>query len=248
MVVLTTFVAWCLICPHFKMKAKFGAIVVDGRGKVGGHVASKNRSGAYFRTKVTPSNPQSTAQAAIRSLMASLSAAWRALTQAQRNAWNGAVANFQRTNVFGDNVQLTGKNLFQYLNMNRLGIGQTQLNTPPLPVEVTEPVITAVDFEDATVAPLVELTLTGDPADQYLQISATAPTSPGVGFFKGKHRVIATIVGDGGGTYDVTAEYVAKFGAPVAGQKASFKVVPIVTTTGQSGVGATAEAIAIASS
>jgi len=37
------------------MKTLFGAIVVDGRGKLGGHVASKNRHGSYFRTKVSPS-------------------------------------------------------------------------------------------------------------------------------------------------------------------------------------------------
>jgi len=47
------------------MKMKFGAIVVDGRGKIGGHVASKNRGGAYLRTKVTPSNPQTGYQAAV---------------------------------------------------------------------------------------------------------------------------------------------------------------------------------------
>ena len=39
------------------MKIKFGSEVVDGRGKIGGHVYSKNKGGAYKRTKVTPSNP-----------------------------------------------------------------------------------------------------------------------------------------------------------------------------------------------
>ena len=34
---------------------KFGALVVDGRNKIGGQVASKNRAGAYLRNKVTPS-------------------------------------------------------------------------------------------------------------------------------------------------------------------------------------------------
>ena len=44
------------------MKAKFGSFIVDGRGKVNGHVISKNRAGSYIRTKVTPVNPRSTAQ------------------------------------------------------------------------------------------------------------------------------------------------------------------------------------------
>jgi hypothetical protein len=86
------------------MKMKFGAFVVAGSGKIGGHVASRNRSGAFLRTKVTPTNPQTGAQNAVRSLLASLSSAWRSLTGAQRAAWNGAVSAFPRTNVFGDIV------------------------------------------------------------------------------------------------------------------------------------------------
>ena len=38
------------------------AIVADIRNKLNGSVFSKNRYGAYVRTKVTPVNPQSTAQ------------------------------------------------------------------------------------------------------------------------------------------------------------------------------------------
>lgn len=62
----------------------FGA--VDGRGKIGGHVASKNRSGAYARIKVTPVNPQTTFQQVARNLLTSLSQGWRALTQAQHDS------------------------------------------------------------------------------------------------------------------------------------------------------------------
>ena len=100
------------------MKAKFGAIVVDGRGKIGGHVASKNRSGSYFRTKVTPVNPQSARQSAVRATLSSFSASWRGLNQNRRDAWNSAVGSFTKTNVFGDTVTPTGKNLYTALNAN----------------------------------------------------------------------------------------------------------------------------------
>ena len=50
------------------MKIKWGALVVDGRGKLGGHVAAQNRGGSYLRTKVTPSNPQTTFQTGVRSM------------------------------------------------------------------------------------------------------------------------------------------------------------------------------------
>lgn len=229
------------------MKVKFGAIVVDGRGKIGGHVASKNRSGSYFRTKVTPVNPQTSFQNAVRSRLANFSAEWRTLTQAQRDAWNAAVVNFSQTNIFGDGVNPTGKNLYTALNGNLSNIGEANILVPPTPVAVVESSISAISFEDATVAADVTLTLDAvDPGQHYL-VFASAPTSPGVGFFKNRLRQIAVHDGQTGTSVDVTAAYVAKFGNPIAGQKAGFKIVPIDNTTGQAGVGASDTAIATVS-
>ena len=39
-------------------KIKMTAIVADMRNKLNGSVFSRNRGGAYIRTKVTPINPQ----------------------------------------------------------------------------------------------------------------------------------------------------------------------------------------------
>ena len=79
------------------MKLKFGAIVTDGRGKIGGHVMSKNRGGAYMRTKVTPSNPRSTAQTTVRSHLTTLSQGWRGLSATAIAAWNSAVSSFTKS-------------------------------------------------------------------------------------------------------------------------------------------------------
>jgi hypothetical protein len=94
------------------MKIKFSGIgVVDGRGKLNGTVFSRNRSGAIARVKVTPINPNTAAQAAARSLLASLSQGWRGLSQAAILQWNNAVSDYQTTDVFGDLRTPTGKNL-----------------------------------------------------------------------------------------------------------------------------------------
>jgi len=84
------------------MKIKFGALVVDGRGKIGGHVASKNRGGAYLRTKVTPVNPQTSFQNAVRNRLTAFAQAWRGLAASQRAAWNSSVSDFSKTDIFGD--------------------------------------------------------------------------------------------------------------------------------------------------
>src|SRR5690606_26146133 len=97
-------------------KIKFGMMMTDARGKLGGQVFSKNRGGSYIRTKVTPSNPRSSFQQAIRTLLSGFSQAWSSLTANQRSAWNGAVSNWSKTDIFGDIKNPTGKNLFVRLN------------------------------------------------------------------------------------------------------------------------------------
>ena len=94
------------------MKIKYGAIIVDGSGKIGGHVASKNRSGSYLRTKTTPSNPNTTAQAQARSVLASLSTGWGVLTDDQRKSWNDAVGDYAKTDIFVDFKNPSGINLY----------------------------------------------------------------------------------------------------------------------------------------
>ena len=64
-------------------KIKMTAIVADMRNKLNGSVFSRNRGGAYIRTKVTPINPQTAAQVQARSLLTSLSQGFRSLSQAQ---------------------------------------------------------------------------------------------------------------------------------------------------------------------
>jgi len=78
------------------MKTLFGAIVVDGRGKLGGHVASKNRHGSYFRTKVSPSQPASQYSGKCPCPLYYISQAWRGLLEASRILWNNAVQDFKR--------------------------------------------------------------------------------------------------------------------------------------------------------
>src|SRR3546814_20356183 len=74
-------------------KVKFGALMTDARGKLGGHVFSKNRAGSYLRTKVTPVNPQTSYQTSVRALFGAISPQWSGLSQAVRDSFNGAVAD-----------------------------------------------------------------------------------------------------------------------------------------------------------
>lgn len=116
------------------MKTKFGAIVVDGRGKLGGHFFSKNLGGSFMGSKVTPVNPQSRVQFRRRKFFYWLSVYWRTLTDAQRLAWNNAAQDINYYNVFGDTFKPTGSNLYMQQNwiLNELGLTWTSLPKPPI--------------------------------------------------------------------------------------------------------------------
>lgn len=217
------------------MKMKFGAIVVDGRGKIGGHVASKNRGGAYLRTKVTPSNPNTSVQAAVRNRLTSLAQAWSGLTAAQRESWNKAVSNFAGTNIFADKVNPSGINLFTKLNANLLEVGSSMISSAPLPEEVVAVLTVSATAAAGTPAFSVAFTPTPVPAKTAFIIRATGQVSAGVSNLKGKFRNVTVLTFSATSPEDLLAAYTAKFGTLVAGQKIGVEIVPVNTVTGQKG-------------
>ena len=197
------------------MKLKFGAIVTDGRGKIGGHVASKNRAGAYLRTKVTPSNPNTVAQAQARGILASLSQGWGQLTDSQRQGWNDAVKEWGTTDIFGDIKNPSGINLFVKLNSNLLSIGHPSLSDVPAKSEVPAVIVLDASYKIAT--DNLSITFNSALADGYIALVRATPTlSAGVSFVKSQFRVIGyeNVVADNLG---LVGDYSAKFGNPSVG-------------------------------
>lgn len=205
--------------------------IVDMRGKVNGTVASKNRSGAYLRTKVTGSNPRTPAQLTARGRLTFNSQAWRSLGLLVIAAWNSAVDGYAKSNVFGNKVNPTGKNLYTALNNNLASVGVAPIATVPLPEGAEQPVLTDLSMADDGVG---SITVTGTTAASKVQIWATAPQSPGVRFFKGKYRLIGFLPGNAVTAAAIGPLYVTRFGAPAAGQLVAVQVVAINATTGES--------------
>ena len=207
------------------MKIKWGALVVDGRGKLGGHVAAQNKGGSYLRTKVTPSNPQTTAQTSVRNLFGSISASWGGLTQDQINAWNSAVDEWKKSNIFGDLKQPSGKALFQRLNTQAQVAGYSTLNVPPVKDSLPASNVTAVTM-GITAAEISATGIYSGTAATVI-IYASGPVSQGTTFVKNLMRMIGHSGGAAYSPTDAYTDYVAKFGAPTSGDKVfiGFKVV-----------------------
>jgi len=218
------------------MKAKFGAIVVAGSGKIGGHVASRNRGGAYFRTKVTPVNPQTTSQLTVRNRFTTYSQAWKGLTDAQRAAWNAAVGNYTTTDIFGDIKNPSGFNLYQRINNNLVTVGAAALSIPAQPSSVSQVSITSIIPDDSS--QLIPMVLSGNvPAGTAVKVFATPMQSPGVKFVKSEYRLITTLPAATVTPVALGTTYITKFGAIVVGAKIFFKLVFVNTTTGQESSG-----------
>ena len=214
------------------MKIKFGALVVAGSGKIGGHVAARNAAGSYLRTKVTPTNPRTVDQTAARARLGSNAKAWGLLTQGQRDAWNANSTDFNSKNVFGDAINLSGINVHSRLNNNLLLIGEAVIVSPPIAESFAGPtvvsIISNVQGSVLTISPDFDV-----PVGAAGVVRMTSPQSAGKKFVKSEFRVIDIAPEGSAAPFDVSAAYIAKFGAlPLEGQKVFVEVYVISKTTG----------------
>lgn len=224
-------------------KILFTAFLADMRGKVAGTVFSKNRGGAYARTKVTPTNPKTLAQNAVRSILVGFSQGWRALTAAQRTAWNAAVGSFPRTNVFGNPKTLSGHQLYVGLNAQLSAGNAVGISTPPTPTGA--PAVTVLTGAAAAGAGTFTATFDPDPipAGSALILDATEQVSPGRSNLNNLFRQIAVLAAADTSPANIAAAYVAKFGALTAGQKVGLRARIVNTATGEVSGSVTGEVI-----
>lgn len=211
-------------------KIKFGMMMTDARGKLGGQVFSKNKAGAYVRTKVTPTNPQTAAQTAARALFGAISQGWSALTDAVRAGWNEAVSEWSTTDIFGDLKNPTGKELYQRLNNQAQSAGLSAVTSVPSKLEMPSELVSSAVIAIGAGT----LTITGANSDASTQVMlfATAQLTAGTKFVKNRLRNIINFDGASDApTADYTA-YTNKFGVPTAGDNV-YVGVKYVLASGQ---------------
>lgn len=214
------------------MLIKFGSIVVDGRGKLGGQVYSKNRGGNYVRNNAVPTNPQTTFQQQQRAQLTQLSQGWSALTPEQIRDWNNATAEFQRSNAFGDQKRLSGKNLYTSLNRELLVSGQSIISDAPSPGEINVPISVEANFvvNDEF---LLTVELGDSSTSGFMVVVATPPVSNGTSYVKNRLRVVEVTPITGAITeIDIVSQYEERFGTISEGDKV-FVGAYTINTIGQ---------------
>lgn len=227
-------------------------IFADARGKLNGNVFTKNRFASVVRNKVSPVQPDSVHQVNQRQNFGALSAAWRALTQEQRNSWNSFATSVPRTNKFGQTYSPTGQNYFIGLNTNLINAGQAQINSP-----VSFVGFDTIDLSAATLtidksSSLLELTggviggAVEPPAGNTLLIRATLGVSAGRKFIKNYYRIIDDLSPADDMNTNYWAAYVARLGTPVVGQRIGLSFSLVNNSTGQQSLETMIDSIVVA--
>lgn len=205
------------------MKIKYSALVSDARGKLNGSVASKNRYGNYLRNKITPTNPQTSAQSRMRALFGSISKGWGALTQAQRNLWEDFSRQHPYNDIFGDSKVLQGSAMYQRVNLNLSKLEKSLLVVPGAVSDIPplEQVHALMDLGSGGDIEIIQVTGEFDDTtteNQTMVVYATPPISPGRNFVKNDFRLIDWADADGltaDIVKDVTSKYIEAFGDSV---------------------------------
>lgn len=225
------------------VKVNFGALAADARGKIGGIVYSRNSSGAYARTKVSPVNVNTQSQKDVRSIFGTLSKQWgSALTDSQRQAWNLFATTWPRTDVFGNSVTISGQNMYVSLNAILIGAGAAQLTDPPADLAVTP-----VPIDPASLVSSIGSEFTFDQSalgtttatDFYVFASRGMPAGRKVS--QSDYRFIGAIPTAITGTvpisHDMSAQWEAVFPPPTTGQVINGLVATLDHTKGALTVG-----------
>lgn len=111
---------------------KLGALTQDVRGSLNGSVFSRNRGGAYVRTKVSPVQPITDSNGLSRQIFGAISQRWSAtLTPAQRAGFDAFAATHTFINVFGDAIVLTGIAIYQAINRRTQEVGEAYIDDAP---------------------------------------------------------------------------------------------------------------------
>lgn len=113
-------------------KIKWSAIgITNASGKSGGTVFSHNRGGSYVRRWAKPTNAQTAAQTAMRSIFGNVARFWGSLTPDETDVWEEEAVNITKTDAFGDQRKLNGFEYFMQANYNRIhGMGLPMLRLP----------------------------------------------------------------------------------------------------------------------
>lgn len=179
-------------------------IITAASGSIGGATYLHGKSGLQRQAKPRPSNTSSPGQRAARAEFSELANAWsQTLTQEQRDSWSNFAALTPMTGTFGDQLTLSGSQMFLRCNAPRRQAGLARVLTGP-----TTPGLSTFSIEfaivDVSLGIIVVQYKNDDPWNTETGAFLTISTTRFLPFARnrttGKKRTLVSILGDPGGT------------------------------------------------
>ncbi len=203
-------------------KVQFGGGISAMSGKLGGNVFARNKGGAYTRNWVKPTNPSTPAQQNQRNTLALKSAAWRGITDSERNSWKSWAEDNPVLDRLGSSIVLSGAQAFTKININRdnASDSSTQAEVPAAPTFTAAIFDTASSLTISISGNQLEIPLgTGAADTQIMFVFASKPVSAGVTNTNSSMRLVTVHTIDStdvsNGYIDIETDYVTIFGTLV---------------------------------
>lgn len=200
---------------------KLGPAISDIRGSIGGTVFSRNGGGAYAKQRTKGTNPNTSGQQVMRSIMAAMFTMWSALSAAVRTNWATYATNVTMVNRLGDAINISGYNMYARTRAIMIRLGKTMVAAAPTIMTLAE--------QDSTVA------VTPSAGSQNLSIAFNnalgwasevggtlivyqgLPQNAAVNSYKGPYKIIGAV--DGAVSPPTSPQVTAVLHTIAAGQK-----------------------------
>lgn len=129
---------------------KYGEIITELRGSIGGTTYSRNKAGTYARQKRKPVYPHTVDQVNRAALLSKYSVAWlNVLSDANRINWNDQAAATTWTNPLDQEYSPSGQNLFVRSSVMLQLIGRAHAVNPVDPID-EDPFVFTLDWAECT--------------------------------------------------------------------------------------------------
>jgi hypothetical protein len=190
---------------------------VPRSGSYQGITSSRNRNGQYVRTRATPVQPRSASQLSVRAHLATNAAAWRGLTQTQRDGWTSLGYQMTRTDSLGQSQNLTGFQAYCSINNLNTLVGNAAVPDPPA-IKTPTALLTVTPTETGGGTPAFSVAFTPSPlaAGQKVIVRAGPQRSAGRAF-ESDFRIMFIGAAASASPANILAAYQAKFGTPITG-------------------------------
>jgi hypothetical protein len=207
-----------------------GGGVAQASGSVGGVTFSRNRGGAYMRTRAIPVDPGTSEQSRVRAATAQCATRWQTqLTTAQREAWDTYALNVPLPNALGQPRNVGGIGMYIRSNVPRILLQVTG-------IDIVDDAPTEFNLGDYSAPAVVSLTAATDTlsmnfteADDWVTEDGAAmivwgsrARPPSINFFKGPYRESGSVVGNSTTPPTTPAAIVNAFGVQ-AGDRTFFR-------------------------